>query len=169
MAHFRDPTFAPDKAIPERVYAPIANAQLEHHPFKDGSASLNDIMLVLHEIRKLPQAPFDICVRAVLDTVMAVSHDGCNCYGRGLVYLRHITVGRDVTIESVARELLRSATHVCPPPDNVEPRSAPRYEKDFKSRLEALGIPPVEAYESIGCDKKNVRHDLQKTDQFRWI
>jgi hypothetical protein len=80
---------------------------------------------------------------------MAVSHDGCNCYGRGLVYLRHITAGRDVTIESVAKELLESATHMCPPPDNVEPRSAPSYEEDFESRLEKLGIPPVEAYDPL--------------------
>ena len=51
MAHFKDPTLAPGKAIPERVYAAIANAQLEHHPFKDGRAALNDLMAVMHEIR----------------------------------------------------------------------------------------------------------------------
>jgi len=36
---------------------------------------------------------------------MAVSHDGCNCYGRGLDYLRYITVDRHVTTEAVAKEL----------------------------------------------------------------
>lgn len=159
MAHFRDSTLEPDTAIPKPVYAAIANAQLEHHPFKNGSASLNDLMSVIHDIRNLPEESYNKCVRAVLDTVMAVVHDGCNCYGRGLVYLRHITVGIDATIEAVGRELLIAATHVCPQPGTGEPRLAPPYEREFESRLEALGIRPVDEYEPVASDERDHRSE----------
>lgn len=149
MAHFKEATLNPDPAIPGEVYAAIANAQLEGHPFKDGHPSLNDLMAVLHEIRNLPDDAFTSCIRALLETVMAVSHDGCNCYGRGLVFLRHATFGRDATIESVATELLKAATHVCPPPDGIEQRSPPPYEETFAARLQKLGIAQVPGYEPV--------------------
>jgi len=146
---FKNATLAQNDHIPSGIIAAITSAQYEHHPFKDGSASLADLMRVMHNIRALSSAEYNACVRAVLDTVMNVADDGCNCYGRGLVFLRHITVDLDRTLYTVGTKLLEAAIHVCPSCDAADQREAPAFEAQFLHRLEVLRISPVDQYEWV--------------------
>ena len=72
---FENATLAQNDHIPSGIIAAITSAQYEHHPFKDGSASLADLMRVMHNIRALSSAEYNACVRAVLESEMASESD----------------------------------------------------------------------------------------------
>jgi len=72
----------------------INNGFFTHHPFKNSSAQLEDNIKILNYLRALPEKDFHLCINAIDKTVSKTEF--CpNCYGKGLVYLRLLSKGKD--------------------------------------------------------------------------
>ena len=140
-----------DAGVPRQVHYAIGAGTTEYHPFKHNSASLKDFIRVMEPIRELPATQYELCLDAIRYLVLEQRKQFCNCYGRGLVYLRHLTFGRSPAIFAEASELLKqalTARTTLPPPGKPRNPDHP-YQEDFADMLADLGIPEIEGYQKL--------------------
>ena len=139
-----------DAGVPWRIHYAIGAGTTEHHPFKHGSASFSDFIRVMPGIRGLDEEHYTLCLSAIRKLVLAQRPNGCNCYGRGLVYLRHLAFGRSESVFAETSELLSEAlvARTTLPPRHDPHRQFP-FQEQFGDMLAALGIEEIEGYEPI--------------------
>lgn len=79
--------------IPYEVCRIINNSYYEHHPFKQRSGSQSDFIKILPIIRSLPSDQFHLCLESIKTRLDQTEY--CNCFVRGMAYLKYLTKGID--------------------------------------------------------------------------
>ncbi len=93
--------------ISEEIKLIINNGFYAHHPFKNSSAQLEDYIKALNFIRALPEKEYHLCINAVEETAHKAKF--CpNCYGKGLVYLRLLSKGKDAELHERFQQMYES-------------------------------------------------------------
>jgi len=111
----------------------------------------------MEPIRELPATQYELCLAAIRVLVLEQRKQFCNCYGRGLVYLRHLAFGRSPAIFAEASELLKqalTARTTLPPPGKSHNPDHP-YQEDFADMLANLGILEIDGYEKLTSTNMN--------------